>query len=437
MEVYPPKSKTGRIRNGGCENGPCAHFRFSSGEGPYILVPVSSIRWLPLVGLAVAASISPAAIVERWTRSQVFGTDPYFIEAVAVDGANNVFAAGRSQADGNWDVQVVKFNATGKLQWTKRYAVPGDQNATGVAVDANGNVYVDTRSEVAGEGLTLRKLRSSDGGTVWAHKAADPEHTYRSHGISLDQAGRLYWTISLEGIDLEREFTTRIFAGGPAALHKVTVPISPNDEVFDTAIRPEGGLYVLFGYSVQHLYGGTIRNVPGDVALLGVDGTLKGPRPVGFGRTISYYQGSLTVIGDDWASFDPRVRFTKYPDFAGQPLLQAQPGWRQPWHSVSTSAGTFFACLADGGVHFRSTQTQTALSFTAFPSAAPPLLRATDSGLMVLMVGGSGVHQVRSNMTSVGSSLLNGVSTVHLNSGGSLGMANGSQGSLRLCEVTP
>jgi hypothetical protein len=97
-----------------------------------------------------------AAGNELWTRQ--FGTvvpagdvEPVSDVAhdLAVDGAGNIYAAGQTSgvlpgqaSAGGFDAFVRKYDAAGNLVWTRQFGTSGLDQASGVAVDGAGKVYV-------------------------------------------------------------------------------------------------------------------------------------------------------------------------------------------------------------------------------------------------------------------------------------------------------
>jgi hypothetical protein len=82
--------------------------------------------------------------------------------AVAVDGSGNVYVAGFSfDPNTDYDYTTIKYNSAGQQQWIARYDGPINytDKATAIAVDASGNVYVTgASSSSAGAGGSIREL---------------------------------------------------------------------------------------------------------------------------------------------------------------------------------------------------------------------------------------------------------------------------------------
>ncbi len=86
--------------------------------------------------------------------------------ALALDGAGNVFAAGWSMGSGtSTDYATIKYNAAGVQQWVSRYNGPGNSNdaANALAVDGSGNVCVTGSSVGSGTILDWLTIKYSGG----------------------------------------------------------------------------------------------------------------------------------------------------------------------------------------------------------------------------------------------------------------------------------
>lgn len=116
-----------------------------------------------------------------WTR-EIGTAAADLATGIATDGQGNVYVTGRTQGglDGNTnagpdDLFVVKYDSAGTKQWTRELGTSGDDVATGIAADAQGNVYVSghTRGNLDGN--------TSAGG-------------FDSFVVKYDSAGRKQWT---------------------------------------------------------------------------------------------------------------------------------------------------------------------------------------------------------------------------------------------------
>ena len=178
-----------------------------SAAGPDSAHPVSAAR-PPVLPLATGPALA-------W-NTFLGGTATDQGSAVALDGQNNIYVAGRSTASwgnpinsfagGAADAFVAKLNSSGQLLWHTFLGGPAEDAAVTVAVDGNGNVYVGGDSW-ASWGTPIRlysggqmdgfvaKLNSS-GGLVWntflgsgGSGSTGDDHT---SGIVLNGAGDIF-----------------------------------------------------------------------------------------------------------------------------------------------------------------------------------------------------------------------------------------------------
>ena len=98
----------------------------------------------------------------------------YGATAIAVDENGNVYVTGRSYNSGTgYDYATIKYNSSGDTMWVRRYNGPGnsDDEATAIAVDGSGNVYVTGYSDDSGTSYNYATIKyNSSGDTMWIRR---------------------------------------------------------------------------------------------------------------------------------------------------------------------------------------------------------------------------------------------------------------------------
>ena len=141
---------------------------------------------------------------KQWSR--LFGTtaDDY-ATGVSVDANGNVYVAGHSQGNfdgksnaGRWDIFLIKYNGVGQKQWSSLLGSAADDSAKGVSVDASGNVYVagDSRGNFdgksnAGDRDMLLVKYNEAGEKQWSRLLGSANHDDVT-GVSIDTSGNVY-----------------------------------------------------------------------------------------------------------------------------------------------------------------------------------------------------------------------------------------------------
>lgn len=143
----------------------------------------------------------PAQVTTGWIRSFDPGTPKImdFPKALRIDSAGAIYVTGISQQDAfDLDVLTLKYSSEGDLLWSKRYGSPngGMDMPTAMAVDGSGNVYVTgTISSLGGFEDFLTIKYDSNGNQVWVRQFDGPAKLVdEASAIAVDASGNVYVT---------------------------------------------------------------------------------------------------------------------------------------------------------------------------------------------------------------------------------------------------
>jgi hypothetical protein len=136
--------------------------------------------------------------VLQWVAKYDFGsTDQSY--SLAVDGSG-VYVTGSSKSSitGPYNYATIKYNSSGDSVWVRRYDGPGngDDNASSIAVDSAGNVYVTGSSSGNGTGSDYATIKySSTGVQDWVQRYNGPgNNSDAAFSLALDNMGNVYVT---------------------------------------------------------------------------------------------------------------------------------------------------------------------------------------------------------------------------------------------------
>ena len=123
------------------------------------------------------------------------GNDIDFASSMAVDIVGNVFVTGRSVGSGTqFDYATIKYNSSGIQQWVARYHWTTIDNATAIAIDQLGDVYVTGNS-------------------------SDPNSLYDYATINYNSAGEQQWAARYDGPASNNDFPTAIVLTASGNVH--------------------------------------------------------------------------------------------------------------------------------------------------------------------------------------------------------------------------
>ncbi|MEO0083548.1 MAG: SBBP repeat-containing protein, partial [candidate division WOR-3 bacterium] len=152
--------------------------------------------------------------VEQWVaRYNGPGNSDDGARAIAVDGSGNVYVTGSSYGSGTYaDYATIKYNSSGVEQWVARYNGPGNSYdcAYAIAVDGLGNVYVTGYSWGSGTSADYATIKyNSQGVEQWVARYNGPGNSWdEASAIAVDGSGNVYVTGYSYGSGTSADYAT-------------------------------------------------------------------------------------------------------------------------------------------------------------------------------------------------------------------------------------
>jgi uncharacterized delta-60 repeat protein len=197
-----------------------------------------------------------SAGVEQWVqRYNGPANNEDWAYAIAIDGAGNVYITGWSAVSGTSDDYVtIKYNSTGETLWVRRYNGLGnnDDEASAIAVDGSGNVYVTGYSVDSGTYEDYATIKyNSNGETLWVRRYNGPGNSEdEASAIAVDGQGNVYVTGISVGSGTSFDYATIKYnsAGVQQWVARYNGLGNDVDMALSLAIDGQGNVYVT-GYS--------------------------------------------------------------------------------------------------------------------------------------------------------------------------------------------
>jgi hypothetical protein len=177
-------------------------------------------------------------------------------KAIAVDSrTGNVYVTGESMGIGTFtDYATVAYDSNGAQLWVARYNGPGNDKdeANAIAVDGAGNVYVTGESAGLGTLIDYATVAyDSNGAELWVARYNGPANGYDiANAIAVDSSGSVYVTGRSEGIGTGYDYATIAYNSATAAeqwVARYNGPGNGQDIAYAIAVDSTRNVYVTGG----------------------------------------------------------------------------------------------------------------------------------------------------------------------------------------------
>ncbi len=180
---------------------------------------------------------------------------------VAVDAEGNSYVVGRESKTGEYtNIFLRKYDEDGGVVWTKSIHEQGDETGYGVALDADGNIYITGFMSASGEwGNVWVSKRDTEGDELWTRTFNGPASSYdEGRGVAVDEDGNVYVIGTVSTVETYMDIWVRKYNPNGNMLWTQTYngPAGPGDIPWDQgygiAVDSEGNVYVTGHATVEN-----------------------------------------------------------------------------------------------------------------------------------------------------------------------------------------
>jgi len=228
----------------------------SEGQGAALaaLDPVPAVSSAATSPWLQATNWCTGGVCEKWvTRYNGPASLGDEASSMALDGDGNVYVTGRSGGSGSeTDYATIKYNAAGSQQWATRYNGPANSydEAWAVAVDGAGNVYVTGWSMGVGSFFDYATIKYNSAGIEqWVARYNGPHPTTpldEAYDVAVDGLGNVYVTGRSTGDGSGGDYATIKYnsAGAEQWVRRYNGPGNSEDGATSIALDSGGNVYV-------------------------------------------------------------------------------------------------------------------------------------------------------------------------------------------------